>query len=141
MYKRKIEIQTCKENSKKGQVTKVVDWQIFINCRNARTKEDLMDEFLKSAVFPPYFGRNWDALIDVLPEVMWKSTEGKLYTIVFDKAESLLCEAPPEEIQRLEIVLQAIGEEMQDESEGESLMVIFRFSAGITGPASLMLGA
>jgi RNAse (barnase) inhibitor barstar len=43
-----------------------------IDLARARTKEQLLDAFAAGLSFPATFGRNWDALADVLQDLSWK---------------------------------------------------------------------
>ena len=46
-----------------------------IDIANARTKEQLLDAFARPLSFPATFGRNWDALADVLQDLSWHPAE------------------------------------------------------------------
>lgn len=39
--------------------------------KGIRTKEELFDKLTQAGEFPPYFGRNWDALLDCLRDFEW----------------------------------------------------------------------
>lgn len=43
---------------------------IVVDARRARGKMALMDTLAEALELPPWFGRNWDALADVLPDVI-----------------------------------------------------------------------
>jgi RNAse (barnase) inhibitor barstar len=64
----------------------------------ARTIQELMDEFASKLDFPEYFGNNWNALADCLTDLSWLS--GLAYVVVIDEARYLL-DREPEDILNL----------------------------------------
>src|SRR5258705_2622327 len=44
-------------------------------------KENLFDNLAQALAFPPWFGRNWDALEDVLGDLSWR--KGDAHVVVF----------------------------------------------------------
>jgi Barstar (barnase inhibitor) len=56
--------------------------------RACRTRAALFDEVARVLEFPPYFGRNWDALVDSLRDVVPVAL-----TVAY--AEQLLVDEPP----------------------------------------------
>jgi hypothetical protein len=47
-----------------------------IEAKKINSELVLMDAFAKSMGFPPYFGRNWDALLDLTQDLSWIKAEG-----------------------------------------------------------------
>jgi len=72
-----------------------------------RTRPGLMDEWAAAAQFPPHFGGTWDALRDALADF----PEGATFLIL--DADQLLQDAPPEDLETLASVLQAVREDLE----------------------------
>jgi hypothetical protein len=64
---------------------------LTIDVRMVREREDLFD-LLQSAFRFPYFGRNWDALDDVLRDLSWIEARG--FVLIVDGAETLWARLP-----------------------------------------------
>jgi hypothetical protein len=47
-----------------------------VDLAQAATKADVLDAFASACAFPPTFGRNWDALADVLQDMSWSPAHG-----------------------------------------------------------------
>jgi RNAse (barnase) inhibitor barstar len=67
-----------------------------------RTRPALFDEWSRALDFPDWFGRNWDALADVLGE---RLRHGPLVVAV-DNAVQLLADEPPDQ---LRVLIEVLG--------------------------------
>jgi hypothetical protein len=56
------------------------------------SKAELLRALATALDFPPYFGRNWDALADCLTDLAWLPAVGKV--ILFDNPAPLIRRAP-----------------------------------------------
>ncbi|SCF09097.1 Barstar (barnase inhibitor) [Micromonospora viridifaciens] len=81
----------------------------------ARTRAGLFDALATALTLPDYFGRNWDALADVLAD---RLDAGPL-TLVISDAGELLAEEPPGQLATLLAVLDTAA-------GGRSLRVLLR---------------
>ncbi|MEU2613696.1 barstar family protein, partial [Micromonospora sp. NPDC007271] len=81
----------------------------------ARTRAGLFDALAAALTLPDYFGRNWDALADVLAD---RLDAGPLTLVVSDAGE-LLAEEPPGQLATLFAVLDTAA-------GGRSLRVLLR---------------
>ena len=66
---------------------------VEINIKDCRNKSSVMQRFSEILVLPDTFGRNWDALIDVLRDLQATDTKQGLILMIFG-AESLHRDAP-----------------------------------------------
>jgi hypothetical protein len=64
-----------------------------IDGRRCGTKRALLNELGRALVFPPHFGRTWDALEDCLTDLEWLPGAG--YRLVVRAADRLLPRDPP----------------------------------------------
>lgn len=55
-----------------------------IDCRGVRDRDDALDRIAHALRFPPWFGGNWDALLDCLRDLSWLPDDGTL--LLFDHA-------------------------------------------------------
>jgi hypothetical protein len=60
----------------------------LINEREIDSLPALMDAFAKAMEMPAYFGRNWDALLDLTTDLSWKEAAG--YVLVILNADTIL---------------------------------------------------
>jgi len=71
------------------EVTRQVDFALFqIDCEHVSSESALMDELAKTMNFPNYFGRNWNAVLDLSTDLSWEKASG--YVLVLFNADSLL---------------------------------------------------
>ena len=61
--------------------------EFFLDAQRVVSMPGLMDGFAKSLELPGYFGRNWDALLDLMTDLSWNPAKG--YVLVFANAEPL----------------------------------------------------
>ena len=47
-----------------------------VDCSRVHTKQRLLSVLAHGLGFPPYFGANWDALMDCLTDMSWAPAEG-----------------------------------------------------------------
>ena len=66
-----------------------------LNGENIRTKAALLDALAAALKFPPYFGRNWDALLDCLRSLP-ESTKSGGYALIVENSGALLADSPAE---------------------------------------------
>ncbi len=59
----------------------------LLNAREVDSEPTLMGVFAESMTLPSYFGRNWDALLDLTTDLSWKKAKG--YVLTIDNAENL----------------------------------------------------
>src|SRR5690349_7388606 len=52
-----------------------------VNGANARTVDELFDEFAEKLEFPDYFGRNWAAFDECIADLEWLPADGYLLII------------------------------------------------------------
>lgn len=76
----------------------------FLRGLKARTKDGLLDECAAALQFPPYFGGNWDALLDCLRDLSWLRADA--YVLCVLDAAQFLADAPAEDLKALAGVLQ-----------------------------------
>ena len=72
------------------------------------TLSDMFDEFQQQARFPSYFGRNANALLDVLTDMEWMRATG--YIWIIQSADSLLVAESKDVLASLVECLQEAGE-------------------------------
>ncbi len=64
-------------------------YRVFVvDFTGVQTKNDLMSEIAGVLNFPSYFGRNWDALLDMVTDLSWMPAVG--YVLLFKNAAALL---------------------------------------------------
>ncbi|WP_326561340.1 barstar family protein [Micromonospora sp. NBC_01796] len=73
----------------------------------SRTRDGLFTEWAAALDFPPYFGRNWDALLDALRDL----AEARPYPLVVTDAAELLADEPPAQLATLLAVIGSVGGE------------------------------
>lgn len=61
---------------------------IVVDLGSIRTREDLIDKLAQALQFPKYFGRNWDAFLDLVTDLSWNSASG--YVLLLKNADALL---------------------------------------------------
>lgn len=61
----------------RGLEVEVID----LDLRDARTKREVLDRLAGALAFPESFGRNWDALVDALRDVVASETSGTLVVV------------------------------------------------------------
>lgn len=59
-----------------------------IDIKGANSRETVLDSIAASMRFPTYFGRNWDALLDMASDLSWDKHPG--YIAVIENADTLL---------------------------------------------------
>lgn len=74
-----------------------------------RTREELFSELATSLSFPDYFGRNWDALEDLLTDYAWMPASG--YVLIISEANELLAAEPASELQLLLHIMRDVADE------------------------------
>jgi RNAse (barnase) inhibitor barstar len=80
----------------------------FVRGRKMTTKAGLMDELAAALQFPPYFGENWDALLDCLRDLNAPTV------LAVADAGWLLNAAPPDELATFaEVLEQAAADHAQ----------------------------
>jgi len=77
------------DNEKKNSIPINNKYTYHVNGMFCQTEQELYDHFIKELKFP-YFGRNWDALIDSLSDFCWILTNK--VTIYLSNIEYLLLE-------------------------------------------------
>lgn len=73
-----------------------------LDCTQLRNADSLWGQFAVVFEFPKWFGRNWDALLDLLRDLSWFDSSG--YLIIFRNEESI-AEADAQIVKKLAIVL------------------------------------
>ncbi len=58
-----------------------------IDGQNCKSEAEFFSELSQKLEFPPYFGRNWDAVDECITDLEWLSGNG--YVIVVDHSEDL----------------------------------------------------
>ncbi|GAA2107631.1 barstar family protein [Actinomadura alba] len=88
-----------------------------VDGRACRTRAAFFTEVARVLRFPAYFGRNWDALADCLRDACLRDAclreagdAGKV-TLIFERAEELLADEPPEQLATLLAVLAVLADE------------------------------
>ncbi|WP_170026901.1 barstar family protein [Planctomonas sp. JC2975] len=66
---------------------------IWADGRKMQTKVQLMEEISQAFGFPSYFGRNWDALDEVLRDSSWRSDFRPVLFILQEPSAILKCES------------------------------------------------
>lgn len=59
----------------------------FVDAKKISSESELMDAFAASMNFPAYFGRNWDALLDLTCDLSWVNARG--YILIMFNGDSL----------------------------------------------------
>jgi RNAse (barnase) inhibitor barstar len=60
----------------------------LVDGKKIHSKDLLLDTLAEVVDFPDYFGKNWDALLDCLRDLSWRSSKG--YVLLFDQADAFL---------------------------------------------------
>ena len=92
-----------------------------LNGEDIRTKAALMAALAAALSFPPYFGRNWDALLDCLRSLP-ESIKAGGYALIVENSGALLADSPAELQDFREIA--GIAAEFLMEKRGIPLKVI-----------------
>jgi hypothetical protein len=58
-----------------------------LDASRVRTPDDLMSELARVVQFPSYFGRNWDATLDLLTDLSWIPAKG--YALIITASDEL----------------------------------------------------
>lgn len=74
-----------------------------------RTRDELFSELASSLSFPAYFGRNWNALKDLLTDHAWLPASG--YVLIISEANELLAAESASELQLLLRVIRLVADE------------------------------
>lgn len=69
-------------------------------------KGDFLRVWSEVAVFPPYFGRNWDALDESLRDLAWAPAQG--YLVLYDEVAHFAAARPDEFAVALDILQTAV---------------------------------
>jgi hypothetical protein len=70
------------------EAAEAIDFALFtVEAKGGKSELDLMDAFAKSMSFPSYFGRNWDALLDLMQDLSWIKAKG--YVLLITGGDSL----------------------------------------------------
>ena len=92
--------------------TKVKGYEmLFLSGDKIKNKEDLFNS-LKNAFGFPYFGENWDALIDCLRNLEWLPARG--YVIFYDNPNNLFDQNPEDMLTFLGIIKEVSKEWKQE---------------------------
>ncbi len=68
-------------------------WRLFcLDGSKIRDKKTFLDNIARAMEFPAYFGKNWDALNDMLTDVEWARAAG--YIVLFQDPERFIKNAP-----------------------------------------------
>lgn len=59
-----------------------------VDLANIQSREDLMERLARTLDFPNYFGKNWDAFLDMVTDLSWNPAPG--YVVLLRNAEALL---------------------------------------------------
>lgn len=59
----------------------------LVEAKEINSETALMDAFAKAMSFPSYFGRNWDALLDLTRDLSWTKAEG--YVLIVSRGDNL----------------------------------------------------
>ncbi|HLH08251.1 MAG TPA: barstar family protein [Terriglobales bacterium] len=91
-----------------------------VDLANIHTREDLMDRLARALGFPSYFGKNWDAFLDMVTDLSWNPASG--YIVLLKNAESLL-QLPSEHLATFVRLCSAAVERWQsgEDEEGKSV--------------------
>jgi len=77
-----------------------------INGEKINSKESLLNAIARSMKFPSYFGKNWDALEDLINDLSWWDVKG--FLLIFEQADSFAHSSISEFLVFFEIFLNAI---------------------------------
>lgn len=82
-------------------------WRCFyLDGGQIADKSDFLRVWSEVAVFPPYFGRNWDALDESLRDLAWAPAQG--YLVLYDKVTHFAAARPDEFAVALDILQTAV---------------------------------
>ncbi|WP_161939574.1 barstar family protein [Paramesorhizobium deserti] len=84
-------------------------WTIILNGKSMMNLETLYDEISKAFHFPPYFGRNYNALSEMLSDLSW--FERNAYSILVENSSFVLADEKESALTGLLDVLSNVGEE------------------------------
>jgi hypothetical protein len=90
-------------------------------------KPALLRACAAALAFPPYFGRNWDALFDCLTDLAWLPAPG--YAIVYDHPTPLIRHAPADWAVAQEIFRDAAAYWC---AANKPFVILLRRTAGLT---------
>jgi hypothetical protein len=85
-----------------------------IDIQDACSREAMLDLFAASMKFPAYFGRNWDAFVDLASDLSWDKHPG--YITVVENADRML-EFPRKDLTTFLAVCNAITSRWQEEED------------------------
>ncbi|WP_329106631.1 barstar family protein [Micromonospora sp. NBC_01699] len=88
---------------------------VVVSGAAGRTRDGLFTGWAAALAFPDYFGRNWDALLDALRDLV----ERQRPTLVVTDADELLADEPPAQLTTLLAVLGSV-----DDGSGQALRVV-----------------
>jgi RNAse (barnase) inhibitor barstar len=103
---------------------------VTLDGAQAATKAQLMDHAATRLGFPAYFGRNWDALADSLPEALWRPDRHQA-VLVFTDADALLSAEPDAEVEHLLRSLQHIIDAFASDAPPFVMKVVFVTAQGL----------
>lgn len=84
-----------------------LDYKTFhLDLSAARSKSHLLDLIASTMAFPEYFGRNWDALLDLMSDLSWWPASG--YVLIIDGARQFNDVATSDFSTFLEVVVDAV---------------------------------
>ena len=89
-------------------------------------KASLLRAFAAALDFPPYFGRNWDALADCLTDLAWLPPGGQ--AILYDNPAPLIRHAPADWAMTSGILAEAAE---RWRASGRPFVVLLRRTAGL----------
>ncbi len=79
-----------------------------------RTAKALFDEFAAAWQFPPYFGKNWDALDECLADLSWLPAEA--YVLFITEGSLLLADEKPQVLNLFVEIVEGIARERNSAS-------------------------
>jgi RNAse (barnase) inhibitor barstar len=81
---------------------------VTLSLAGIRDKRSFLDAVAGALDFPPWSGRNWDALADCLGDMSWRPATG--YVLVLDSADTFHAQAPSDFLTALQILAEAARE-------------------------------
>ncbi|MEP2946468.1 MAG: barstar family protein [Lentilitoribacter sp.] len=77
-----------------------------------RTYEGLYSEYSDAFNFPNYFGKNLNALIDVLTDLSWLNYSK--YVVYIQDSEKFLADEPPQNLQNILAIMEEVGQDWSE---------------------------